>query len=134
MINTTLPFVRLTSFLILDVRFVAFYRCYYAILDGEGFEDRCSRKATKILGARGATQEFGKQASKVEMRGEIVRKEAATKWVVRWDKPLSESAWNARSLTREDDNEAADEGPDISITSNDESSDSDEAPDVVEHV
>ena len=88
-------------------------------------------KATKILGARGATQEFGKQASKVEMRGEM---EAATKWVVRWDKPLSESAWNARSLTREDDNEAADEGPDNSTTSNDESSDSDEAPDVVEHV
>ena len=91
-------------------------------------------KATKILGARGATQEFGKQASKVEMRGEIERKEAATKWVVRWDKPLSESAWNARSLTREDDNEAADEGPDNSTTSNDEPSDSDEAPDVVEHV
>ncbi|KAL5517257.1 hypothetical protein EMCRGX_G002763 [Ephydatia muelleri] len=66
--------------------------------------------------------------------GEIVRKEATTKWVVRWDKPLSESAWNARSLTREDDNEAADEGPDNSTTSNDESSDSDEAPDVVEHV
>ena len=82
----------------------------------------------------GPTQEFGKQASKVEMRGEIVRKEAATKWVVRWDKPQSESAWNARSLTREDDNEAADEGPDNSTTSNDESSDSDEAPDVVEHV
>ena len=34
-------------------------------------------KAMKILGARGATQEFGKQASKVEMRGEIVRKEGA---------------------------------------------------------
>ena len=95
---------------------------------------RVKAKATKILGARGATQEFGKQASKVEMRGEIVRKEAATKWVVRWDKPLSESAWNARSLTREDDNEAADEGPDNSTTSNDESSDSDEAPDVVERV
>ena len=35
---------------------------------------------------------------------------------------------------REDDNEAADEGPDDSTTSNDESSDSDEATDVVEHV
>eukprot|EP00731_Ephydatia_muelleri_P002567 Em0001g2567a len=95
---------------------------------------RVKAKVTKILGARGATQRFDKQASKVEMRGEIVRKEATTKWVVRWDKPLSESAWNARSLTREDDNEAADEGPDNSTTSNDESSDSDEAPDVVEHV
>ena len=84
---------------------------------------RVKAKATKILGVQGATQEFGKQASKVEMRGEIVRKEGAgptTKpWVVRWDKPLSESAWNARSLTREDDNEAADEGPDNSTTSND---------------
>ena len=83
---------------------------------------RVKAKATKILGARGATQEFGKQASKVEMLGEIVRKEGAglaTKWVVRWDKPLNESAWNARSLTREDDNEAADEGPDNSTTSND---------------
>ena len=67
---------------------------------------RVKAKATKILGAR---QEFGKQASKVEMRSEIVRKEGAgpaTKWVVRWDKPLCESAWNARSLTREDDSEA----------------------------
>ena len=34
-------------------------------------------KATKILGARRATQEFGKQASKVEMRGEIERMEGA---------------------------------------------------------
>ena len=70
---------------------------------------RVKAKATKILGARGATQEFVKQASKVEMRSEIVRKEGAgpaTKWVVRWDKPPSESAWNARSLTREDDSEA----------------------------
>ena len=38
---------------------------------------RVKAKATKILGAREATQEFGKQASKVEMRGEIVRKEGA---------------------------------------------------------
>ena len=75
---------------------------------------RVKAKAMKILGARGATQEFGKQTSKVEMRGEIVRKEGAgpaTKWVVRWDKPLSESAWNARSLTCEDDNEAAETAP-----------------------
>ena len=57
---------------------------------------RLKAKATKILGGQGATQEFGKQASKVEMRGEIGRKEGAgptTQWVVRWDKPLSESAW-----------------------------------------
>ena len=43
------------------------------------------------------------------MRSEIVRKEGAgpaTKWVVRWDKPLCESAWNVHSLTREDNNEA----------------------------
>ena len=43
------------------------------------------------------------------MHSKLVRKEGAghtTKWVVRWDKPLCESAWNARSLTREDDNEA----------------------------
>ena len=96
---------------------------------------RVKAKVTKILGARGATQEFGKQASKAEMRGEIVRKEGAgpaTKWVVRWDKPPSESAWNTRSLTRDD---AAEEGSGESTTSNDdESSDSDEAPDVVEHI
>ena len=82
----------------------------FSIAKGLWIGVHVNAKATKILGARGATQEFGKQASKVEMRGEIERKEAATKWVVRWDKPLSESAWNARSLTREDDNEAADEG------------------------
>ena len=41
-INTTQPFVRLTSFLIFDVGFVAVCRCYYAYLDGEGFEHRCS--------------------------------------------------------------------------------------------
>ena len=68
-------------------------------------------------GPRGpATQEFGKQASKVEMHGEIVRKEGAgpaTKWLVRWDKPQSDSVWNARNLTREADN-VADEGPDYS--------------------
>ena len=36
------------------------------------------------------------------MRGEIVRKEGAgpaTKWLVTWDKPQSESAWNTHSLT-----------------------------------
>ena len=96
---------------------------------------RVKAKATKILGARGATQEFGKQTSKAEMRSEIVRKEGAgpaTKWVARWDKPPSESVWNTRSLTRDD---AAEEGPGESTTSNDDkSSDSDEAPDVVEHV
>ena len=89
-------------------------------------------KATKILCARGATQEFGKQASKLEMHGEIVRKEGAgpaTKWLVRWDKPQSESAWNACSLTREADN-VADEG--LEDSTNGESSDSDEAPDVVD--
>ena len=67
---------------------------------------RVKAKATKILSAR---QEFGKQASKVEMRSEIVKKEGAgpaIQWVVRWDKPLCESAWNTRSLTCEDDNEA----------------------------
>ena len=81
-------------------------------------------KATKILctrqgpqGPQGpAIQEFGKQASKVEMRGKIVRKEGAglaTKWLVRWDKPQSESVWNTRNLTREADN-VADEGSDDS--------------------
>ena len=109
----------------------------FSVAKGLKIGVRVKAKAKKILGAPGATQELGKQASKVEMRGEIVRKEGVgptTKWVVRWDKPLSESAWNASSLTREDDNEAADEGPDNSTTSNDEFSDSDEAPDVVEHV
>ena len=55
----------------------------FSMAKGLRIDDRVKAKATKILGARGATQEFGKQASKVEMRGEIVRKEGAgpaTKW------------------------------------------------------
>ena len=103
----------------------------YAILDGKGFEHRCSceGKSVKNNLRKRATQECGKQASKVEMSGEIVRKEGAgpaTKWLVRWDKPQCESAWNARSEA----GSVADEGPDDST--NDESSDSDEAPDVVD--
>ena len=60
-----------------------------------------------------------------------------TKWLVRWDKPQSESAWNVCSLTPEADN-VADEDPED--TANDESSDSNEATDdidanpIVEHV
>ena len=37
---------------------------------GLNFGDQVMAKATTILGARGATWEFGKQASKVEMCGE----------------------------------------------------------------
>ena len=75
----------------------------FSMAKGLSISVRVKAKATKILGARGATQEFGKQASKVEMRGEIVRKEGAgpaTKWVVRWEKPLCQSAWNAQPHSR----------------------------------
>eukprot|EP00731_Ephydatia_muelleri_P035386 Em0118g15a len=64
---------------------------------------RVKAKAMKILGARGATQEFGKQTSKVEMRGEIVRKEGAgpaTKWV-NASNPISAYHWTRHRLITE---------------------------------
>ena len=66
--------------------------------------DRVCANATKVLGSRKATAEFGKQASKVQLRGKVTEKVGAgpsAKWRVRWDKPDIDMLLNARSLTRE---------------------------------
>ena len=58
--------------------------------------------AVKILGPRAATDVFGKQASKATMTGVIIGKEgkgAGTKWLVKWENPVIQSSWSARSLT-----------------------------------
>ena len=92
--------------------------------------DRVCANATKVLGARKATAEFGKQASKVQLRGKVTEKVGAgpsAKWRVRWDKPEIDMLLNARSLTRET-RDLEPEDDDMNSSSDDEDESSDDAP------
>ena len=94
--------------------------------------DRVCANATKVLGARKATAEFGKQASKVQLRGKVTEKVGAgpsAKWRVRWDKPEIDMLLNARSLTRETrDLEPEDDDMNSSSDDEDKNESSDDAP------
>ena len=94
--------------------------------------DRVCANATKVLGARKATAEFGKQASKVQLREKVTEKVGAgpsAKWRVRWDKPEIDMLLNARSLTRETrDLEPEDDDMNSSSDDEDKNESSDDAP------
>ena len=94
--------------------------------------DRVCANATKVLGARKAIAEFGKQASKVQLRGKVTEKVGAgpsAKWRVRWDKPEINTLLNARSLTRETrDLDPEDDDMNSSSDDEDKNESSDDAP------
>ena len=94
--------------------------------------DRVCANATKIFGSRKATAEFGKQASKVQLRRKVTEKVGAgplAKWRVRWDKPDIDMLLNARSLTRNTrDLEPEDDDMNSSCDDEDKNESSDDAP------
>ena len=77
------------------------------------------------------TAEFGKQASKVQLRGKVekVAVGPSAKWRVRGDKPEIDMLLNARSFTRETrDLEPEDDDMNSSCDDEDENESSDDAP------
>ena len=71
------------------------------MVKGLSVGDRVCANVTKVLGSRKATAKFGKQASKVQLRGKVTEKVGAgpsAKWRVRWDKPDIDMLLNARSV------------------------------------
>ncbi len=65
---------------------------------------RVEASAVKILGARAATDEFGKQAVRCLVVGTVVGVDGqgrGAKWKVKWDRPQIESSWSARTLSKE---------------------------------